>query len=142
MTGDTRVTTGDIRYDLTFRVRERATGTDRGNLRLTIETRRRGPDGFDRFVADADGMKVVFRDDPAFRPGRGPRPTFDSVSITGSGRWNGSAARFEIDATDRGEPGKGKDTLVWRVYDGSGQTVALVDTTLTNGNIQSNRVRR
>jgi len=86
---------------------------------------------------------VRFSDDPAFQPGRGTRPTVDSVNMIGTGRWNGrSGYRFEATATDQGEPGRGRDTLSLTVWDAAGRVVATVSGVLAEANIRPTRLRR
>jgi hypothetical protein len=84
---------------------------------------------------------VTFSDDHAFRPGRPHEPTADTVTFSGSGRWNGrSGYTFEARATDRGKPGKGKDTFALVVKDSRGTVVFNIIGTLDGGNIQSARL--
>ena len=53
-----------------------------------------------------DIQSVAFIDDPGIQPGRSPKTVVDTVTITGTGRWNGRRGyTFEAVATDRGEPG-------------------------------------
>jgi hypothetical protein len=95
---------------------------------------------------EATGISdVTFSDDPAFKPGRdarGARPTVDTVRFSGTGKWNGkSGYTFEALATDRGEPGRHRDTFSLIVRDGRGTTVASVNGAIDGGNIQSTRLR-
>jgi hypothetical protein len=84
---------------------------------------------------------VVFSDDPAFQPGRGPRPTVDTVRFSGAGKWNGRAGyTFEVLAADRGEPGRRRDTFSLIVTDAAGKVVVNVSGSLDGGNIQSTRL--
>jgi len=90
--------------------------------------------------------EVTFSDDAAFRPGRGSgrgQPTVDSVTFSGTGRWNGrDGYTFEAQASDQGEPGRNRDTFSLVVRDALGVSVANVSGALAGGNIQSTRVRR
>jgi hypothetical protein len=90
--------------------------------------------------------EVVFSDDPDFSPRRRPGgkpPTVDSVTFKGTGRWNGRAGyTFEAEATDQGEPGRGRDTFALTVRDAKGAVVTTVTGTLSAGNIQSTRLLR
>ena len=90
--------------------------------------------------------EVTFSDDPGFRPSRGSsgnRPTVGSVTFKGTGLWDEKPGyTFEAQATDRGEPGRGRDTFSLVVQDAKGVVVVNAGGTLTGGNIQSNRVRR
>jgi hypothetical protein len=89
---------------------------------------------------------VAFSNDPTFRPGRGARPGLpdvDTVSFAGTGKWNGkSGYTVQVTATDRGEPGRGRDTFLLVIRDGAGNIVAEFAGTLDAGNIQSTRLRR
>jgi hypothetical protein len=86
--------------------------------------------------------EVALSDDAAFKPGR-PRqqPAVDSVRFTGTGRWNGRPGyTFDVTATDRGEPGRGRDTFSLMIKNSAGNVVASVSGTLDGGNIQSTRL--
>ncbi len=87
---------------------------------------------------------VTFSDDPGFTPGRGAKqPSADTVKFSGQGKWNGRAGYiYEVVATDRGEPGRGRDTFSLVVKDARGVIVASVSGPLDGGNIQSTRLRR
>jgi hypothetical protein len=65
------------------------------------------------------------------------------VVFSGAGKWNGKAGyTFEVRASDRGEPGRQRDTFSLVVKDSRGGVVANVSGTIASGNIQSTRVRR
>lgn len=91
---------------------------------------------------------VIFSDNPAFQPNgrsRGSKPTVDTVQIKGKGKWNGQPGyTFEAKATDRGEPGRHRDTFSLVIMDSHGRVVASVNVnetlTLDGGNIQSTRL--
>jgi hypothetical protein len=90
---------------------------------------------------------VLFSDDPGFAPGRFLiffRPaTTDTATFAGSGRWNGKAGyTFAAVATDKGEPGRGRDSFALVVTDPSGRVVLDVNDTLDSGNIESTRLLR
>jgi fibro-slime domain-containing protein len=88
-------------------------------------------------------LSVTFLNDPALQPGgNGKRaPTVDTVTIVGTGYWNGRAGyTYEAHATDQGEPGKGRDTFAITIKDPAGVLVASVNDTLDGGNIQSSRL--
>ena len=85
---------------------------------------------------------IVFLDDPAFTSGRGNAPAVDTVMFAGTGRFNGQRGyTFEVTATDRGEPGAGRDTFSLTVRDGAGAVVFSESGVLAKGNIQSERLR-
>ena len=65
----------------------------------------------------------------------------DTVAFSGTGKWNGrSGYTFEVVATDRGEPGRHRDTFSIVVKDSRDNVVARVDGTLDGGNIESTRL--
>ena len=62
----------------------------------------------------------------------------DTVTFAGVGLWNGLAGyRFEITASDRGEPGRDHDTFSLKVFAPNGDLVASALGVLQGGNIQS-----
>jgi hypothetical protein len=91
---------------------------------------------------------VQFSDDPQSRPGRFglfsflfPPPRVDSVTFTGAGKWNGKPGyTFTATATDKGEPGRRRDTFSLVVKDATGKVVTSVADTIDGGNIQSTRL--
>jgi hypothetical protein len=86
---------------------------------------------------------VVFSDDPAFQPGRTPRPLVDSARFYGTGKWNGRPGyTFEAIATDQGEPGLHRDRFSLVIKDPSGNVIVNFSGALDGGNIQSRRVGR
>jgi hypothetical protein len=63
-----------------------------------------------------------------------------SVTFSGAGYWNGLPNyRFEISASDRGEPGAGRDTFALTVTSPAGVIVESVAGVLRSGNVQSLR---
>jgi hypothetical protein len=140
----------DIRYDFGFLVSERANGTDRGGFELRVTSpssyKRQGHKVIkikgrsDRFVARSF-TNVVFSDDPAIHPERYARTETDTVLFAGIGDWNGySGYRFEAVAQDRG--GRRRESLRVTVYDSANAVVVEFDGELSDGNVQSVRVRR
>ncbi len=96
----------------------------------------------DRFESTSIGP-VVLWDDPGFRPARGPRPDADSVVFSGTGTWNGASGfTFEARAEDEGEPGRGRDVFELTIRDSTGTIVVSIGGVLTEGNIQSQRLRK
>jgi hypothetical protein len=96
-----------------------------------------------RFEA-TDITDVTFSDNPAVRPGARPdgAPATDTVRFKGVGKWNGrSGYSFEATASDRGEPGRRRDTFSLVVKDARGTIVANISGSLDEGNIQSVGVR-
>jgi hypothetical protein len=78
---------------------------------------------------------VVFSNNPDFVPGG--RAVMDTVVFSGSGRWNGLPATFEVMATDQGEPGR-SDTFSVVIRDVTGVTLTAGGT-LARGNNQATR---
>jgi hypothetical protein len=101
-----------------------------------------------RLAAPTNVSASEIFDDPRSRPGRFglfsfffKPPTVDSVKFTGAGKWNGkSGYTFVVSATDKGEPGRRRDTFSLVVKDATGKVVASVDDVLDGGNIQSTRL--
>jgi predicted outer membrane repeat protein len=137
MSGDGAV--DDERFE--FELKERSLGTERGRLTLT----RKAPRGHGRPRDDEFRSTtindIVFWDDARYRASRRHDSVVDSVVFTGTGKWNGSPHyTFEAEATDRGEPGRGRDTLRITIRDPHGIVVLSSEGTLTAGNIQSHRI--
>ena len=144
MDGVGRTDVAGVRYEFAFHLNERASGAERGRIRLEVERvgRETRANEIGTFVASSVDT-IVFSDNPAFRPGRGPRPRIDSASIGGVGSWNGTPGyTFVGEAVDAGEPGAGRDRFTITVRSPQGAIVATVTGTITAGNIQSSRVER
>ncbi len=140
MIGDAEIDLGSIEHDVDFFVQERASGADAGWLRYRVTTRKHGRDQEDRFESTAI-TSVSFFNVPGVSPGPRPASGVDTVSFSGTGRWNGrSGYRFDAVATDAGEPGRRRDSFKITVRDGAGHVVASVDAEITRGNIQSLRI--
>ncbi|MEW6320625.1 MAG: hypothetical protein AB1635_06005 [Acidobacteriota bacterium] len=128
------------RYQFTFDVRERATGDERARFDLRVDPERGGGRG-DRFRSRTV-TSVQFSDDPTVQPGRNPRPMVDTVLFTGTGEWNGRPGyRYEVLASDEGEPGRHRESIRIRVWDASNAPVVDVAGVLDGGNVQSVRIR-
>jgi hypothetical protein len=82
---------------------------------------------------------VRFSDNPAFVPGVGRnQPKTDTVVFAGTGLWNGVPGyRYEVKATDQGEPARSRDTLEVTITAPDGKVVAQAHAPLTAGNVQS-----
>lgn len=108
MHGEGHVEHGDVKHHFTFRVSEREIGEERGSLRYWFEEKpAKGRSRRHRLDAWTIAS-VTFSNDPAFQPGRRPRPTVDTVVFTGPGRWDGADGyTFEARAVDAAEPGRG-----------------------------------
>ena len=108
---------------------------DRGDDDEDYRRNRHGPPH--RFDAASLSL-IAFSDDPAFRPSHSQRAAADTVRFSGSGTWNGRPGyTFDASATDRGEPGRGRDTFSLVVKDPRGNVVGRVTGVLDGGNIQA-----
>ncbi len=122
-----------------FHIAERHVGVERGELHYTRTTPKSGKpkEKIDRFESTSVET-ITFWNDPAFRPGWGPKPAVDSAVFSGTGRWNGTPGyTFEARASDEGEPGRWRDTFAITIRDRRGTVVATGSGTLREGNIQS-----
>ena len=134
MAGVGAVIDGDRRLWFTFDVRETA-NYERGWVMLQV---RPGPGRPDRYLS-ATVTNVQMSDSPDYTPSRS-KTGFDTVVFSGTGYWNGVAGhRYEITASDRGEPGRGRDTFSVKVYSPAGVLVESLSGVLRDGNIQSLR---
>jgi hypothetical protein len=149
MHGEGQLDQDGRRVQFDFEVRETATGGDRGHLRFSIRARRPGRHEDDRddrtghtdWFVSTRLTDVVFYDLPGVRPGG--RATMDTVVFKGIGRWNDRHGyTFTATATDAGEPGARRDSFAITITAPNGTAVATVSGTITQGNNQSNRVRR
>jgi hypothetical protein len=142
MTGDGAITIGSVTHTFDFAVQENGSGADLSAISYQVKTVRPGPDQQDRFVAMAVSG-VTFYNIPGVTPGTSPASGVDTVTFTGTGRWNGHAGyTFDARATDAGEPGRGRDVFAITIRNPAGAVVASVDATLTSGNIDSLRPLR
>ena len=133
MVGLARIDRNAERHRVAFQVAQ-VLNTDSG----TIEYWGNALNGAPVHFAAIDIVAVVFFDDPGFQPGPGPLPAVDTVWFTGVGTVNGVRGYpFEAYATDRGEPGQGRDRFALVVRDVSGNVVVSVDGVLAAGNIDS-----
>ena len=142
MVGDGRIEVGAVTHSFDFFVQER-TGNDSGAIRYRVRMDNgRGKDQEDEFNAIAVNG-VTFFNVAGVPPGSKPASGVDTVTFAGTGRWNGrSGYRFEAQATDAGEPGRGHDTFAITIRDGAGHIVASVNSVITSGNVQSLRLTR
>lgn len=161
MTGAGFVTVPGERVSFVLKVREREPQGERGFLavRISYWGQVHGDDNCrrnhhhhgiwnryddDRFVSRTV-TSVTFSDDPGFIPGNPnrPLPTVDTVVFSGIGEWNGQPGyRYEVKATDRGEPGRGLDTFAITIWNPAQVIVASYsEDVLDRGNIQSHRLR-
>jgi hypothetical protein len=149
MHGNGFIREGDRRYEFGFLVLESPRAGERGFFTLQVSEQRprgrngRGPQsGTDRLVA-RDIDFIAFSDDPTHRPGRPRRPQVDAVRFSGAGSWKGASGyRFEVLASDEGEPGRHRESISITVWDPSGAVVAHVEGELDGGNVQSRRIHR
>ena len=122
---------------------ERSVASQRGRIVFEVKSPRlpKAPQRLDRFESTTvDRLK--FFDDHTFHLGPGSPPPADWVFASGSGTLNGVAGyTYELTATDRGEPGRDRDSFQIVVRDALGAVVLSGSGTLTTGNIQSIRLR-
>jgi hypothetical protein len=141
MTGDATIESGAVEHAFTFVVDERASGADAGALTYRATARAGRDRSHDEFASTAI-TSVSFFDVPGVSPGPPSPSGVDTVSFSGRGNWNDRAGyTFDAVATDAGEPGRGHDRFVLTIRDAAGHLVAAVDAVITNGNIQSVRIR-
>ena len=142
MTGDGAITVGSVTHSFDFFAQQRGNGTDLGAISYRVRTARPGRDREDELVAIAV-TGVTFYNVPGVTPGTSPASGVDTVTFTGSGRWNGRPGyTFDARATDAGEPGRGRDVFAITIRSANGAVVASVNATITAGNIQSLRPPR
>ena len=134
MAGSGDVQSGNERVRFAFDVRERANNTERGWVMLQVHDGSGRPD---RYLA-ADVRDVRFSNSNGYTPAPRARDAVDTVFFIGAGSWNGAPGyRFEITASDRGEPGRGRDTFSLKVFARDGSVVASASGVLRDGNIQA-----
>ncbi len=86
-----------------------------------------------------EGIASVFCvDDPAVGPGV-PKAGFDTLRLTGVGRWNGTSGHtVEATIVDAGDPGT-RDTITITVKTAGGVVVSTLSGSLTGGNHQAHK---
>ena len=132
MAGVGAVLQDDQRLWFSFDVRE-TSSDERGWVMVQVRGGRGRPD---RYLA-AMVTSVVMSDDPGYTPSRHSRSGVDTVVFAGTGWWNGvSGYRFEIAASDRGEPGRGRDSFSMTIVAPNGTVVESIGGLLRDGNIQ------
>jgi hypothetical protein len=122
----------------TFHVSERS--SERGHLHVQT---RGDDDATDSglFLSQAVTF-VAFSDSPSYEPGS-PIAPVDTVRFSGTGYWNGLPGyRFDVFATDQGEPGRHRDVARITIEDPSGVVVANIEGELEGGNIQARAIPR
>jgi hypothetical protein len=137
MSGSGYLNGGGKRHHFAFTVWRRST-RDAGALAFWVTKGKK----LDSFAATIN--TATFLDEPGASPGRRrqQQPPRDTVILTGTGKWNGRRGyTFEARASDRGEPGRDRDTFSIQIKDAGGTVVAAVNGTLDGGNVESLRVR-
>jgi hypothetical protein len=134
--------TDNHRVEFDFTALENRRGNEWGNVKIKVRDsrRRRGDDErFDARTVDT----VTFSDAPGYGPGRNARTGVDTVVFGGTGRWDGRPGyAYVVTASDRGEPGRGRDTFTIAITSPTGAVVFTGGGTLTDGNVQSSRLDR
>jgi hypothetical protein len=139
MVGVGSIAAGAVTHSFDFLAQEQGNGADLSGISYRRTTARPGPDQIDNFVAIAV-TGVSFFNLPGVTPGSRPASGTDTVTFSGRGLWNGRAGyTFQAQATDAGEPGRGRDLFAITIRDASGVVVASVSAAITDGNIQSLR---
>lgn len=140
---------GDVRtadnhsLKFNFVVLESRRGFEWGDVDIKVkELRRRGGD-IDRFDARTVD-DVRFTNSPDYGPGRNSHTAVDTVQFSGTGKWEGrSGYRYVVNASDRGEPGRGRDTFTIQIVKiSNGDVVFSGGGTLSDGNVQSTRLQK
>ena len=130
LAGAGNVVSGDDNVHFAFDVRESAAG-ERGYLLAQVR-RTRGKPTFFR----ATHVSEVQMSDSADYTASG----IDTVMFAGTGVFNGAEGyRFVVNAAQRGEPGRDRDTFSITVFAPNGQVVLSASGVLQNGNIHSLR---
>ncbi len=115
-----------------------AVRTSRGDTGAAVLATGRSDGGAPFLFAATRIAAVAFFNDPSSLPGVYPASGVDTTRVAGAGVWNGRAGyTFELVATDRGEPGRGRDAVSLTVRDASGAPVLYVTGTIDGGNVDS-----
>ena len=129
MHGGGTVLRDEHKVAFTFDVGESANFTERGWLMLLSKDGTGKPRHYAAKVST-----VTFSDDDV---------SVDTVAFSGVGSWQGLPNyAFTVTASDRGEPGAGRDTFSVVVTSPTGQVVESTAGVLHGGNVQSLRERR
>lgn len=135
MYGNGAIADARQRVAFAFDVRESANAVDRGWLVVLSQDSR----GRLQLLA-ANVGDVVFTNAPGYTPGPYPSTGVDTVTFNGVGYWNGRPNhRVEVTASDRGEPGAGRDSFSLVVKSPAGQVVHSSTGVLRSGNVQALR---
>jgi hypothetical protein len=128
--------------DFAFTVFENRRGAEWGDVRIKVKDTRRRRGDEERFDARTVD-DVFFSNAPDYGPGRNSPTGIDTVIFRGTGRWDGrSGYSYVVTASDRGEPGRGRDTFVIEIKAPNGAVVFTGGGTLSHGNVQSTRLQR
>jgi len=130
LAGAGNVVSGDDNVHFAFDVRESAAG-ERGYLLAQVRRTRGKP----TFFMATHVSEVQMSDSADYTAGG-----IDTVMFAGTGVFNGATGyRFVVNAAERGEPGRDRDTFSITVYAPNGQVVLSASGVLQNGNIQALR---
>jgi uncharacterized repeat protein (TIGR01451 family) len=142
MHGHGHVIVDNHRVQFDFSVLENSKKGERATVDLRISRGRNGKWDDDRFTARSVSA-VSFANAPSYAPGKNPRSGVDTVTFSGTGKWDKSDHHtYLVTASDRGEPGRGVDTFTIEVRAPGGQIVFSSGGTVADGNVQSTRVKR
>jgi hypothetical protein len=86
---------------------------------------------------------VFFSNAPDYGPGRNSKTAVDTVVFRGTGKWDGQPGfTYVVTASDRGEPGRGRDTFTIEITAPDGTVAFAGGGMLSSGNVQSSRLKR
>lgn len=135
LSGAGEIATDFERVTFNFDVRE-TSSDERGTIAVLVRDNAGRPD---RYVA-ASVTEVRFSVAAGYAPGRASASGADTVAFAGACAWNGvDGYRYEAGASDRGEPGRGRDGFSFKVYGPDGELVFAAGGVLRDGNIQSHK---
>lgn len=128
--------------DFVFTVFENRRGAEWGDVRIKVKDNRRRRGDEERFDARTVD-DVFFSNAPDYGPGRNSKTGIDTVIFRGTGRWDGrSGYTYVVTASDRGEPGRDRDTFMIEIRAANGAVVFTGGGTISDGNVQSTRLQR
>lgn len=115
-----------------------AARTSTGGAGATVVGLIRTGSGLPRLFVATGVRSVGFFDDPASTPGGVPASGIDTTRVTGPASVNGQGGfTFELVATDRGNPGPGRDTVSFVVRTSTGQVLASWTGPIAGGNVEA-----
>jgi hypothetical protein len=139
----------DSRVRFEFELQESNAGADSGRLRVLVgkasvrdsDDRKGGARGEhgrdDRINLQRERQVLLYNVEGSRLNGNA---AVNSVEAKGRGSWNGKAGyMFKLRATDAGEPGAGRDTMLLEIRDAQGSVVLRRFGTIDAGNIDAQK---